>query len=185
MIILENSIFYIQKIELININDLCNLKTLKFSTGLKVRFTGIVTPSTQANIDYIVADVGTSIRLIPLSELYTPESAVYTLSKDYLTIKRGAIDGNQWSNNNRWFHEEIITATATYNVSTAVYDSTLRAKRPIIEFDNDFKNITIKIFKTSLFLDSTVNENFNSAIKTTERMCFFPPPEFWLQNLNE
>ena len=114
-------------------------KSIVFSTGLKVRFTGTVTPSTQANIDYIVADVGASIRLIPYTDLLTPESSIYTLSKDYLTIKRGAIDGNQWSNNNRWFHEDIITATATFNETTAVYDSAVRAKRPIIEFDNDIK----------------------------------------------
>ena len=137
-------------------------KTLKFSTGLKVRFTGTVTPSTYANIDYIVADVGTSIRLIPLSELYTPESAVYTLSKDYLTIKRGAIDGNQWSNNNRWFHEEIIGVTATYNKDTAIYDSALRAKRPILEFDNDLKlyDYGTKLLTTVDLVDTTFTDAF-------------------------
>ena len=159
--------------EPININDIVgkktytytavdSTKTLKFSTGLKVRFTGTVTPSTYANIDYIVADVGTSIRLIPLSELYTPESAVYTLTKDYLTIKRGAIDGNQWSNNNRWFHEEIITTTATYNVSTSIYDSLLRAKRPIVEFNNDLKlyDYGTKLLTTIDLVDTTFTDAF-------------------------
>ena len=142
--------------------SLDNTKTLKFTTGLKVRFTGTVTPSTQANIDYIVADVGTSIRLIPLSELYTPESAVYTLSKDYLTIKRGSIDGNQWSNNNRWFHEEVITATATYNETVAEYDSAVRAKRPILEFDNDLKlyDYGTKLLTTVDLVDSTFTDAF-------------------------
>jgi len=144
--------------------SLDGLKTLKFSTGLKVRFTGTVTPSTQANIDYIVADVGTmeGIRLIPLSELYTPESAVFTLGKDYLTIKRGAIDGNQWSNNNRWFHEDIIGATAIYNEDVANYNSAVRAKRPIIEFDDDIKlyNYGTKQLTTIDLIDSIFTDAF-------------------------
>lgn len=111
-----------------------------FSSGLKIRFTNSGTyPSSYQNKDYIVANVGKSIELIEWDSLITPESGVYTLGKDYLTIKPGSIDGNQWSNNNRWFHEDVITKTAQYNETVPVYDSALRGKRPIIEFDKSLR----------------------------------------------
>lgn len=132
--------------EAINISDIVGKKQftsadgIVFSSGLKVRFTNVsVTPSSYANKDYIVTNVGKSIELIEFDSLITPESGVYTLGKDYITIKPGSKDGNQWSNNNRWFHEDIITKTAEYNKTVPVYDSKVRAKRPIIEFDKDLK----------------------------------------------
>ena len=52
-------------------------------------------------------------------------------------INRGSLDLNPWSRNNHWFHSDIIKLTNTYNHPTqpVIYDQTLRAVRPIIEFE--------------------------------------------------
>jgi len=105
------------------------------------------------------ATVGNGIRLIPTSELVTPET--YTISAsvpydstsydsqpydaslnapevpDYITINRASQDRNAWSRSNRWFHKDVIAATATYNNQVLSLDNALRAKRPIIEFRAD------------------------------------------------
>ena len=99
---------------------------------------------------------GKGIVLIPVDDLVTPET--YTKSEtvpydstsydstpwdsnlnapmvpDYITINRASQSKNAWSRSNRWFHEQVIFATATYNNQVAVLDNNFRAKRPIIEF---------------------------------------------------
>ena len=98
---------------------------------------------------------GNGIQLIPVRELVTPET--YTRSAtdpfssspydafafdgslnapiipDYLTINRAARDRNAWSRSNRWFHIDVINATAEYTNQVAVLDNNTRAKRPIVE----------------------------------------------------
>lgn len=56
------------------------------------------------------------------------------LIPDYLTINRASRDLNAWTRSNRWFHKDVIQATADYNNQTAIFNNELRAKRPIIEF---------------------------------------------------
>ena len=92
-----------------------------------------------------------------MDELLTPES--YTIStsdgfdtvaydsggwdgtlnapttQDYILINRSSPDRNAWSRGNRWFHRQVIEATASYNNYTADIDDSARAKRPIIEFN--------------------------------------------------
>jgi hypothetical protein len=53
---------------------------------------------------------------------------------DYVTISMASQDLNPWSRSNRWFHIDVINATAVYNDTTPSYVSTQRAKRPILEF---------------------------------------------------
>ena len=53
---------------------------------------------------------------------------------DYIIINRSSRDLNPWSRRNRWFHKDVIEATATYNNTVALLDQTERASRPIIEF---------------------------------------------------
>lgn len=86
---------------------------------------------------------GNGIRLIPVSAFVTPETYIRTpysaelsvpATPDYLTISRGSRDLNAWTRSNRWFHIDVITATAQYNNQVAVLDNDFRAKRPIIEF---------------------------------------------------
>lgn len=128
-----------------------------FTNGLKVQFRGSVTPSSYQNQMYYVEGVGKSIRLLPVENFVTPEtytqnanipysstpydSTSYDASlnsplvPDYLTVSRASPDLNAWSRSNRWFHIDVINATAEYNQTVAVLDNNFRAKRPIIDFD--------------------------------------------------
>lgn len=99
---------------------------------------------------------GNGIKLIPVTDFVTPES--YTRSNsvpysstpydnepydanlnsprdpDYLTINRASKSKNAWSRSNRWFHIDVIRATAAYNNQVVTVDNQYRAKRPIVEF---------------------------------------------------
>ena len=88
--------------------------------------------------------LGTGIYLIPVRDLVTPESYVEDANDstiatepnqlDYLTIDRGSQDLNAWTRSNRWFHINVLQATASYNNTVADLDNNYRAKRPIINF---------------------------------------------------
>ena len=131
-----------------------------FTNGLKVLFQGNVYPESYNNVEYYVEGVGTAIELIPVESLVSPglftegvfipwdttpydigsyDSALYIpVEQDYITIARNAINRNAWSRSNRWFHIDVINATAEYNndptLVTAWATTNNKAKRPIIEF---------------------------------------------------
>jgi hypothetical protein len=130
-----------------------------FTNGLKVLFQGNVTPEIYNNTEFYVEGVGTAIELIPVADLVSPgafaegtyipfdtvpydvgnyDSSLYLLiDPDYITIARNAINKNAWSRSNRWFHVDVINATANYNnnpdlaLVATIYN---KASRPIIEF---------------------------------------------------
>ena len=105
------------------------------------------------------ATIGNGIKLIPTSWSVTPET--YTVSAtlpydstsydsqpydatlnapivpDYITINRASRDRNAWSRSNRWFHKDVIAATAKYNNQVLNLNNLLRAKRAIVEFRAD------------------------------------------------
>lgn len=115
-----------------------------FTNGLKVVFRGQVEPAEYINQEYYISGVGTAIELLPVTNFITPETYVVDGDDsteatepgelDYLTIDRSALDLNAWSRSNRWFHIDVINATAAYNNTEAVIDNAFRAKRPVIEF---------------------------------------------------
>lgn len=127
-----------------------------FTNGLKVQFRGEVVPATYQNQEYYVEGVGTAIKLLPVTNFLTPESYTQSatipydstpydvgnydaslnapLVPDYLTINRAAEDLNPWTRSNRWFHIDVITASAAYNNIEASPDNRFRARRPILEF---------------------------------------------------
>jgi hypothetical protein len=129
---------------------------VNFSNGMKVRFAGNVIPETYLDKDWFVEGVGSAITLVDYSTLQTvgiettnlnvnfdatafdeypfDDFRFVPLTPEYLTINRAAIDQNPWSKYNRWVHQDVITATAKANGVQAIYDSALRATRPIIEF---------------------------------------------------
>lgn len=109
-----------------------------FTNGLKITFDTAVTPSTYANNSYYVEGVGTSIRLIKVSDL-EPIELGNTDTFDFITINRSSIDQNPWSRSNRWFHKDVIEKTAAYRGEIPVYDQTKVARRGIIEFDADLQ----------------------------------------------
>ena len=125
---------------------------VEFTTGLKVQFGQDVIPASYQNKQYYVEGVGSSsngIRLVSVDNLVIPE--VYhdynTLNypgqifPEYITINRSSLDQNGWARNNRWFHKDVITATAKYNGVPIVLDQKLRGQRPIVQFDADIKLI--------------------------------------------
>lgn len=113
-----------------------------FTNGLKVQFDSAVTPSSYANKTYYVEGVGTAIRLIATDALLVPNhlSAVINQEADYLTINRSSKDGNPWSGTNRWFHKDVLSATAAYNKQSLInYGPNIPGRRPIVEFDPDLQ----------------------------------------------
>lgn len=93
--------------------------------------------------EYYVSGVGTAIELLPVTNFATPETYVTQTNDsslpipeelDYITIDRASRDLNAWSRSNRWFHIDVINATAEYNNTVAVLDNNYRGKRPIIQF---------------------------------------------------
>jgi hypothetical protein len=127
-----------------------------FTNGLKVVFRGNVQPSTYQNQEYYVEGVGTAIKLLPVTNFITPEtynqsasvpydSTPYDVGNydstlnapevpDYVTINRASLDLNAWTRGNRWFHIDVINASAEYNNIIPAPDNRFRARRPILEF---------------------------------------------------
>jgi hypothetical protein len=138
---------------------------VQFTNGLKVQFDGNVFPNSYRSGEYYVEGVGTAIELIPVSELIVPEKfsrgdfipydtvgyddtdydieLFVPIDPDYITIARNSISKNAWSRSNRWFHIDVINATAQYNDNPSILTqyATLdnKAKRPIIEFYPNLK----------------------------------------------
>jgi hypothetical protein len=114
--------------------------TFELSTATVAGFTAVAI----ANNEYYVAGVGTAIELLPVRNFITPETYVVdardsTIASepgevDYLTIDRASKDLNAWTRSNRWFHVDVIQASAAYNGNVATLDNNYRAKRPIINF---------------------------------------------------
>ena len=162
-----------------------------FTNGLKVEFTGSVVPSSYAGKQYYVEGVGTAIELLPVTDFVTPET--YTVSagvpfdslafddggfdatanaptaQDYMTMNRACIDLNAWCRGNRWFHIDVLTATATYNNVALVVDNVARAKRPILEFRKSLKLFNYGVQATEPvdiidFTQTNAFQNVNGSI---------------------
>ena len=136
-----------------------------FTNGLKVSFNGDVIPTSYLTGEYYVQGVGTSIELVPVETLVVPEefsqgeyiawdildwdignwdiSLDIPVQADYVTIARNSINKNAWARSNRWFHIDVITATARYNddptIVTTYANISHKAARPIIEFYPNLK----------------------------------------------
>lgn len=134
-----------------------------FTNGLKIRFDDSVVPASYQNNEYYVEGVGRSIKLVKASDLVTPEA--YAASgiaiPDYITVNRDSIDSNAWSRSNRWFHVDVINAAAAYNKTVALPDQTLRAQRPIIEFEGH-----LQLFNTGRVAKAPVDLLVNGGVIT-------------------
>lgn len=120
--------------------------------------------TTRKEITYFVEGVGSEIKLIDTRTLRNINDST-AATKDYITIQRGAKDGNLWSKSNGWVHKDTlesypsVTSTSqtdqlwddtawditAFDVqissSTTAFtrSSTRRAIRPIIEFKRDIE----------------------------------------------
>ena len=158
-----------------------------FSNGMKVHFVGSVAPASYIGKDYIIEGVGTAIILVPYDSLKTIGSATSNLNPnfdatpfdlypfddfsfipltpEYVTINRAALDLNSWSRYNRWVHTDVIAATATANKTVPVYDSTMRAQRPIVEFAAGLQlfNFGARAKNNVDLIDTITKSAFNSV----------------------
>ncbi len=134
---------------------------ISLSNGMKLKFEGNVTPIEYSIGEWYVEGVGTAIKLISAVDLeiigsYTDEiellfddtafdqdpfstASAFPRQKDYVTINRASPDRNPWSRYNRWFHSDVITASALAKGNTPEFDQTARANRSIIEFNAGIK----------------------------------------------
>ena len=151
------------QIETLNITeDIIGKKTyaspngVQFTNNMIVQFEGSVTPSSYLGKKYYVAGVGSAIQLLPVTQYITPETYTKSASipydttgydngnydadlnqpliPDYITMALNSPDRNAWARSNRWFHIDVINASASYNNTVAVLNNNQRAKRPILEF---------------------------------------------------
>ncbi len=131
------------------------------SNGMKVSFYGRVEPAEYASGQFYVEGVGSSIKLVnestlelisaytlsesvlfddtPFDSLPFSDATSYAKDPDYVVINRSSQDHNPWSRYNRWFHKDVIEASASFNGKVPDIDQSARAVRPIIEFDADIK----------------------------------------------
>jgi hypothetical protein len=127
-----------------------------FTNGLKVTFIGNIYPASYEGNSYYVEGVGTAIKLLPVGNYVTPETYTQSatvpydslgydvgnfdaslnqpLIPDYLVINRASPDLSSWCRTNRWFHIDVINASAEYNNTVPVLDNNFRGKRPILEY---------------------------------------------------
>lgn len=164
---------------------------VKFTSGLKILFQGNVEPSSYLDNEYYVEGVGSSIQLIPVSDLATPEpytqpifvpydmdpydSTGYDvilnqpIQPDYITISRNSKDRNAWSRSNRWFHYDVLKTTYDLTKSERalanIQDPTSRAKRPIIEFHGDLRMFNNGIISAGFidFFDTATYDIFSTV----------------------
>ena len=138
-----------------------------FTNGLKVTFDSSALPASYAGNTYYVEGVGTAITLLDVTTFQTPEAYASSglLTPDYITVNRASADLNPWTRSNRWFHIDIINATAAYNNTTALLDQNLRATRPIIEFEADLQLYNFgRVAKAPVdILDFTINDARNQV----------------------
>lgn len=171
--------------------DIVNKKTYSFgngtplSNGMRITFSGNVTPESYKFKTYIVEGVGEAIKLVDIEQLVTIENygaildtnfdqtsfdelpfdsvSNYPLTPDYITINVSSKDLNPWSRYNRWVHIDVLTVSAELNGTTAEIDFTKRAQRPIIEFNPDIQlyNFGSTAKKYVDFLDTTTTDAFS------------------------
>ena len=104
---------------------------VSISNGMKVSFPSLTDGSKYSSGDWYVEGVGDAITLsLAVSEPLTLTGS----TQDYVVINRNSPDRNSWSQANRWFHKDVIIASAAANGLSSTLDQSTRAARPIIEF---------------------------------------------------
>jgi hypothetical protein len=146
---------------IIGAKEFTSANGIVFTNGLKVNFSGTVTPEKYASGYWYVEGVGDFIRLLSIRDLELPilntknpevlfdvdafdtvpydDATSYPAEKDYITINRSSVDNNSWSRYNRWFHRSVIDYSNTINNQSSTFSEDARAKRPIIEFQRDLQ----------------------------------------------
>ena len=185
----ENTFLDLQK-DILGKKDYTLTSGIKLSNGMKLNFEGNVSPAEYKEGNWYVDGVGTGITLIPESALeiistYTEESellfddtafdkdpfsvaSAYPRDNDYIVMARGSKDRNPWSRYNRWFHGDVIKVSAEANGKIPDTDQSLRATRPIIEFEANLKLYNFgHVAKKDIDLIDTFTTDVFSTIEGT------------------
>lgn len=137
-----------------------------FSNGMKIRFDTTAAGSYASNV-YYVEGVGSSISLLLVDDLVATELDNLN-TPDYITINRSSLDVNAWSRSNRWFHIDVLEATARYNNEELLADQSMRARRSIIEFDPNIRLFNYgEISKRPIDILDTLVTNAYTQIENT------------------
>jgi hypothetical protein len=134
---------------------------ISLTNGMKLYFSGNVTPEKYSKDYWYVEGVGTAIKLIAEKDLeiinpYSQEISLlfddepfdkspfstvssFPREKDYIIINRASPDRSAWSRYNRWFHQDVIISAAAASGTIPQLDQAQRATRPIIEFEAGLK----------------------------------------------
>lgn len=126
--------------------EIITKKPLVMTNGLSIIFDK--DKSADLNGQKLILDgVGTYIQLLQDRPVVNPAWNTYGWNvnswngndaayiKRYVTISRYCKDSNQWSQDNRWFHQDVLEISKTLLTNINVY----RASRPIIEFQRNLK----------------------------------------------
>jgi len=132
---------------------------IETNTEIAVGSIKITTLDSVANITKGMAVSGTGIA----AGTTVYDAFAETVFPDYITIKRDALDLNSWARHNRWFHVDVIRATAEYNDDVLILDQGLRAQRPIVQFESDLQLFNHgRIGKKFIdILDTNITDAFN------------------------
>ncbi len=172
--------------------DLLGKKTFQLedgtplSNGMKISFVGNVTPASYAGSKFYVEGVGTAITLVneidleqispystsesilfdttPFDSLPFSDATAFAGTPDYIVINRASNDRNPWSRYNRWFHKDVISASAKINGAVPTFDQVARAVRPIIEFE---ANLRLFNFGTTAIRNVDLVDTFTKDVFST------------------
>ena len=162
----------------------------KLSNGMKLYFQGTVTPAKYAQGEWYVEGVGEKIKLVSDENVMIPGTYAtdkpvpfdsdafdrlpfsnansFAGSKDYVCMNKSSNDLNPWARYNRWTHKTVIEATATINGIIPEIDQANRAKRPIIEFNENIKLYKFGTYaKTNVDLIDTYTTDVFSTVEGT------------------
>ncbi len=127
---------------------------LDSSTGYIYKW---VSPYEKISEDELGEDGLGKVEIIPGHYEQTTDTGCEHYDPDYTTIERGAMDGNFWSYNNRWF------PTKLFSDSIQVGYNTITARKPIIEF-----NKGVKLYNSGerlrIYVDLLVKDELFSTI---------------------
>lgn len=133
------------------------IEGVRLANGMKITLVGNVSNYQYVGKPLYVYGVGTSISLVD-AVVYDTFTAS---APDYFVIDKNSSDINIWNLTNKWVHVDVIKFSEAYNNQIPVFDETLKAARPIIEFRSG-----IKLFNSGTNYVATVDlvDNFTSDI---------------------
>jgi hypothetical protein len=181
----ENTFLDVEK-EIIGKRNYTMSNGIPISNGMKLQFGGKIAPEKYSEGSWYVEGVGTAIHLISKNDLeiigsFSEQKELlfddiafdidpfgtatsFPANKDYITINRASLDRSPWARYNRWFHADVITASAQSKNKIPEFDQSKRANRPIIEFDANLKlyNFGHKAKKNVNLIDTFTTDVFST-----------------------